>query len=77
MKRAPAAPRPPIRTPLEFVVGVCHVCQSAVLPAGGNHAPGEQLQARVAASVLLVPGVKEHLEFRRLKQDLREAGIRS
>lgn len=63
-----------MRTMVEFVVGVFLVAQAAVVLGGGNYELGQQLQAPVFAVVLIVFGVREHLEFRALARRLEGAG---
>lgn len=59
-----------MRTPLEFVVGVFLVAQAALIAGGGNYELGSQLQAPIAAVVLLFLGARQHREFRALEREL-------
>lgn len=61
-----------MRTPLEYVVGVFLVCQAALMLAGSHYELWEQPQAPLAALALVVLGVRQHLEFRRLRRELDE-----
>jgi hypothetical protein len=61
-----------MRTPLEFIIGVFLVAQAGLALAGVHYELGDQLQAPVAGLVLMVIGVKQHLEFRTLDRSLRQ-----
>ena len=63
-----------MRTMAEFVVGVFLVAQAALVLGGGNYELGQQIQAPVFAVVLIVFGIREHLEFRVLTRRLGGAG---
>lgn len=63
-----------MRTPLEFIVGTFLVCQAALMLGGTSYGLGEQPQAPLAAVVLVGLGVKQHLDFRRLRRELDAAG---
>src|SRR5690606_32412100 len=55
-----------MRTPLEFIIGIFLVAQAAVVLAGGHYALGEQPQAPIVAVVLIVVGIRQHMEFHSL-----------
>lgn len=59
-----------MKTPLEFIVGVFLVCQAALMLVGRSYSLWQQPQAPIAAVALMVVGMKQHLEFRRLRRDL-------
>lgn len=61
-----------MRTPVEFIVGVFLVCHAALMLGGNSYALWEQPQAPIAAVVLVGLGIKQHLEFRRLRRELVE-----
>jgi hypothetical protein len=65
-----------MRTPLEFIVGVFLVCQAALMLGGTSYALWEQPQAPIAAVVLVVLGIKQHLDFRSLRRDLARLSTR-
>lgn len=60
-----------MRTPLEFIAGIFLIAQAAVVLAGGHYELGSQLQAPIAAVVLILYGLRQHLEFRSLQRELR------
>ena len=60
-----------MKTPFEFIAGVFLIAQSAVILAGGHYDLGSQLQAPIAAVVLILYGLRQHLEFRNLQRELR------
>lgn len=59
-----------MRTPLEYIAGVFLVVQAAVVLAGGNYQLWQQPQAPIGGAVLLVLGVRQHLEFLRIDREL-------
>ena len=59
-----------MRTPLEFIVGVFLMAQAALALVGVYYSVGQQLQAPIAGLVLMVIGVREHLEFRSLHREI-------
>lgn len=59
-----------MKTPLEFIVGVFLVCQAALMLAGSSYELWQQPQAPIAAVALVVVGVKQHRDFRRLRREL-------
>lgn len=60
-------------TPLEFIVGVFLVAQAAVILAGGHYELWQQPQVPFVAVVFIAIGVKQHLEFRAIRQELAGA----
>jgi hypothetical protein len=63
-----------MQTPLEFIIGVFLVAQAGLALVGAHYDLGDQLQAPIAGLVLMVIGVKQHLEFRTLDRSLRRMG---
>lgn len=63
-----------MQTPLEFIVGVFLMAQAALSLVGVHYSLGQQLQAPIVGVVLLVIGVRQHLEFLKLRGDLRRRG---
>lgn len=57
-------------TPLEYVVGVFLVAQAAVLLGGSHYALWAQPHVPLAAVALVVVGIRQHGEFRRLRARL-------
>lgn len=64
-----------LKTPLEFIIGVFLVAQAALMLGGGHYSLGEQPQAPIAAVVLIVLGVRQHMQFRRLRGELQSIGV--
>lgn len=62
-----------MRTPLEFIVGVFLMAQAALALVGRHYGLGQQLQAPIAGLVLIVIGVKQHLDFRSIERRLARA----
>jgi hypothetical protein len=60
-----------MRTPLELIVGVFLMAQAALAVVGVHYSLGEQPQAPIAALVLLVIGIRQHAEFRKLRRDIQ------
>lgn len=61
-----------MRTPLEFIAGVFLVAQAALMLGGGNYQLGQQPQAPIAAVVLIVVGIRQHLDYRDVRRRLIE-----
>lgn len=59
-------------TPLEFIAGVFLVAQAALALVGVHYQLGDQLQAPIAALVLIVLGLRQHREFLALHRELQE-----
>jgi cell shape-determining protein MreD len=57
-------------TPLEYIIGIFLIAQAAVVVAGGHYVLGQQIQAPVAAVVLIALGLAQHREFRLLEHRL-------
>lgn len=64
-----------LKTPLEFIIGVFLVAQAALMLGGGHYSLGEQPQAPIAAVVLIVLGVRQHMQFQRLRGELQGLGV--
>ncbi len=60
-------------TPLEFIVGVFLVAQAALMLGGSHYALWDQPHVPVAAVALMVVGVRQHREFRRVRAALQQA----
>jgi hypothetical protein len=60
-----------MRTWMEFVIGVFLVAQAAVVLAGGNYELGQQPQAPIVAAIAVAWGVKEHLDYRRIRERMQ------
>ena len=60
-----------MKTPLDFIAGIFLIAQAAVILAGGHYELGSQLQAPIAAVVLILYGLRQHLDFRSLQRELR------
>lgn len=60
-----------MKTPLDFIAGIFLITQAAVILAGGHYELGSQLQAPIAAVVLILYGLRQHLDFRSLERELR------
>jgi hypothetical protein len=61
-----------MKTPLEFIVGVFLVCQAALMLVGMSYSLWQQPQAPIAAVALMVVGVRQHRDFRRLRRELAD-----
>ncbi|MBI5836588.1 MAG: hypothetical protein HZB25_05025 [Candidatus Eisenbacteria bacterium] len=55
----------------EILVGVFLMCQAAVALVGLHYPLGSQLQAPLAAGIMVVAGAMQHARFRALKRELR------
>jgi hypothetical protein len=63
-----------MRTPLEFIVGVFLTAQAALALVGAHYSLGEQPQAPIAGLAMIVVGIRQHREFRRIDRRLTRLG---
>src|SRR5690606_18763578 len=66
-----------LHTPLDFIVGVFLIAQAALVLTGSGYPLGHQIQAPIAAVFFIGIGIRQHLDFTRLRRELSQLGVSS